>query len=107
MKDEDYHKELPPEMNWTCGYSPEGPMECLRDATWHGFKVKGSEIEYMMAACDEHKENMRADYKHPMDTPCGVAGSCFKWPENYCYVDWDTYLGSLTAVSEIWEVQAA
>lgn len=94
MKQEEYNKELGPEMNWTCGFSPEGPLECLREATQHGFIIKHEGETYlglsMMASCDEHKDRMKADYVHEMKSPCGIAGSRFVWPENYCYFDWDT-----------------
>lgn len=92
MSEEQYDQTMGPEMNWTCGFSPDGPMECLREATFHGFKVNGSEIVCMMASCDEHREFMKAHYAHPMDTPCGVAGSYFMWPENFCYLDWENEL---------------
>lgn len=90
--EERYEDMLSPSLNWTCGFSPQGPLECLRDATFHGFTVNGSEIVSMMASCDEHRERMKAHFKHPMDSPCGVAGSFFKWPENYCYMDWENEL---------------
>lgn len=82
--------ELGPQMNWTCGFSPEGVLECLAVATWHGFRLTddGRSIESMMAACDAHRERMEADYAHAMDSPCGVTGSHFVWPENFCYVEW-------------------
>ena len=90
MNQEEYDKELGPEMNWTCGFSPDGPLECLREATRHGFKVGGeNEILSMMASCDEHEHRMKADYIHEMKSPCGVAGSYFRWPENYCYINWE------------------
>ena len=84
------HHELEPALNWTCGFSPDGPLECLDVATWHGFRLTddGLAIECMMAACDAHRVEMKADYVHPMDTPCGVTDSRFVWPENFCYVDW-------------------
>ena len=79
-----------PALNWTCGYSPDGPLECLDAATWHGFRLTddGLNIDSMFAACDTHRSLMPADYVHPMDSPCGVAGSRFVWPENLCYVEW-------------------
>lgn len=82
--------QLDPALNWTCGFSPEGVLECLDVATWHGFRLTGDglRIQVMMAACGTHRERMRADYTHPMDTACGVAGSIFVWPENFCYVEW-------------------
>jgi len=81
---------LGPEMNWTCGFSPSGPMECLDVATWHGFRLTddGLRIKVMMASCDDHRARMEADFKHPMQSACGITGSRFVWPENYCYVDW-------------------
>jgi hypothetical protein len=84
--------ELEPALNWTCGYSPGGVLECLDEATWHGFRLTdtGTHIESMMASCDTHEPRMAAcaDYVHAMASPCGVAGSRFRWPENECYVEW-------------------
>lgn len=92
MTDDD---NLSPEFNWTCGFSPTGILECLDEAVWHGFRLTpdGLSIESMMAACVTHKPKMaaRCDYVHPMDSPCGVAGSRFRWPENECYVEWDEF----------------
>jgi hypothetical protein len=92
MSEEQYDQMMGPEMNWTCGFGPSGPLECLREATFHGFKVNGDTIDSMMASCDEHRENMKAHFKHPMDSACGVVGSYFKWPENFCYIDWESEL---------------
>lgn len=91
---EPYNKIMDPSLNWTCGFSPEGPLECLREATEHGFIINTDEEgRYvglsMMASCRDHAPRMKADYVHPMDSPCGVSGSYFKWPENYCYIPWD------------------
>jgi hypothetical protein len=95
---------LDPSLNWTCGFSPDGPLECLDVATWHGFRLTddGSGIESMMAACDDHAARMGADFLHPMDTPCCVPGSRFVWPENFCYFEW----GELEAVG-VGDVQIA
>lgn len=84
------HNELDPSLNWTCGFSPEGPLECLDAATWHGFRLTedGRNIDCMMAACDDHRQRMLAHFEHPMRSACGITGSRFRWPENYCYVDW-------------------
>lgn len=79
------YPELGPELNWTCGFSPEGVLECLDVATWHGFQLTDDRL---MASCDDHRARMKADYEHPMDSPCGIAGSRFRWPENFCYVQW-------------------
>lgn len=83
--------ELGPELNWTCGYSPDGPLECLDAATVHGFRLTEDQrrIASMMASCESHRALMRADYEHPMQSACGITRSHFRWPENYCYVDWD------------------
>lgn len=82
--------ELSPELKWTCGFSPDGPLECLDVATWHGFilTADGTRIDCMMAACDTHRPDMRADYEHPMESACGLPGSRFVWPENLCYIEW-------------------
>jgi hypothetical protein len=79
-----------PALNWTCGFSPDGPLECLDAATWHGFRLTddGSAIDCMMASCETHRALMRADFDHPMGTACGITGSRFVWPENYCYIEW-------------------
>lgn len=84
------HHELGAELNWTCGLSPEDALECLNVATWHGFRLTddGLRIECMLASCDAHRDRMQADYSHPMDSACGIAGSRFKWPENFCYLEW-------------------
>jgi hypothetical protein len=81
---------LDPALNWTCGFSPDGPLECLDVATWHGFILTedGTRIESMMASCDEHRVRMKADAEHPMQSPCGITGSRFRWPENFCYIEW-------------------
>lgn len=86
-----------PELNWTCGYSPQGILECLDEAVWHGFRLTpdGAHIESMSASCDAHRPTMAADcdYVHPMDSPCGVTGSRFRWPENECYLEWGEIAG--------------
>lgn len=96
------HHELGPAMNWTCGFSPDEVLECFGAATWHGFRLTadGREIDCMLASCDTHRHLMRADYEHPMDTPCGVTGSRFVWPENFCYVDWGDELALTGQVTE-------
>lgn len=96
------HHELGPELNWTCGLSPDGWLECLDVATWHGFRLTddGLDIECMMASCEAHRSRMRADYEHPMDTPCGVTGSRFVWPDNYCYIEWGDELALTGEVAE-------
>jgi hypothetical protein len=94
--------ELGPELNWTCGFSPDGPLECLDVATWHGFQLTddGQNIECMMASCDVHRAKMRAHFEHPMQSACGLAGSRFVWPENFCYVEWGDEPALVGEVSE-------
>ena len=81
-----------PALNWTGGFSPDGYLECLDEATWHGFRLTddGLNIKSMMASCEAHRRRMQmeTDYDHPMDSACGVAGSRFAWPENICYLEW-------------------
>lgn len=79
-----------PSLNWTCGYSPDGPLECLDVATWHGFRLTddGLNIDCMMAACDVHRARMLAHFEHPMGSACGITNSRFVWPENFCYIEW-------------------
>ena len=108
--DEDRQPFDDPALNWTCGYSPDGPLECLDDAVWHGFKLTddGRNIKYMMASCGGHLSNMRArvDWIHAMQSACGLAGSRFMWPENVCYVEWDADGSALVgAVDQYAEVK--
>lgn len=97
------HHELGAELNWTCGYSPTGPLECLDVATWHGFKLTddGLHIAWMMASCDDHRAAMKADYSHPMASACAITGSRFIWPENYCYVEWGDHEHELIAEAPV------
>ena len=78
-------------MNWTCGFSIDDISLCSDEATWHGFLLNedGSAIQCMMASCDDHLSHLETNYRHEMQSPCGVPGSRFKWPENHCYIDWD------------------
>ena len=90
----------PTDENWSCGFEPAPEtFVCGKTATWHGFRLSedGSNIDSMMASCDDHKVRMEAnaDYVHAMAHSCGLPGSRFVWPENYCYTDW--YLDTLTA----------
>ena len=89
-----------------CGYasSPDG-FHCDRDFTWHGFLVD-DDIVAKMSSCDEHLPLMRlsANYVHPVQHPCKVPGSWFRWPENECFTEWDeadllAASGALAAVS--------
>lgn len=78
-------------LNWSCLYAPTPSDEtCLAEATWHGFVLDdpAQRIVAMMSCCDEHKKYMAlsADFVHPMDSPCAVPGSHFRWPENECYL---------------------
>lgn len=81
--------------NGLCGHmtAPGEEMHCNRDATWHGFVLDDpcERIVAMMSSCDRHVNRMKlsADYVHPLKHPCGIPGSSFRWPENYCYTDWD------------------
>lgn len=103
MTTPDPHPELGPAMNWTCGFSPDGPMECLDVATRHGFQLTedGQHIAYMMASCDEHRALMEAHFEHPMESACGIAGSRFVWPENVCYVNWGDDESALTGTRDL------
>lgn len=96
---------MDPSLNWTCGLSPDGYLECLDAATVHGFRLTddGLHIESMMASCESHRARMKADFEHSMGSACGVTGSRFVWPENYCCVEWDD-LPSLAGVA-LWAVQ--
>lgn len=92
-------RRLDPSLNWTCGLSPDGVLECLDVATWHGFKLTddGLRIESMMASCEPHRARMEADFEHLMQSACGISGSRFVWPENYCYIDWGDGTPALAA----------
>lgn len=87
-------------LNWTCGLSPGDALECLDVATWHGFKLTddGRGIAAMMASCEVHRARMGADFEHPMQSACGLAGSRFMWPENYCHLDWGDGMPALAGV---------
>jgi len=95
------HDRLEPALNWTCGFSPSGPLECLDVATWHGFRLTddGTAIDCMMAACDDHRPRMQAHFEHPMQSACGITGSRFAWPENVCYIDWGDGLALVAEVA--------
>lgn len=77
--------------NWSCGYEPAGEFVCAKPATWHGFQldVEMKEIAAMHASCDDHLVYMgkHADWVHPMKSACGIPGSRFQWPENFCYLE--------------------
>jgi hypothetical protein len=81
--------EMDPAFNWSCGFhtSATDPA-CLAPAVWHGFKTTGNDIDGMMACCEPHLWVMKlsADWVHSIDSPCGLPGSCFRWPENECYL---------------------
>jgi hypothetical protein len=83
------HDPLDETLNWSCGFAetPNHP-NCLDEAIWHGFTLDSSRqyIIAMMACCDTHKPVMAlsADYIHRMDSPCGIPGAWFLWPENEC-----------------------
>lgn len=100
--DERYvEKPRPVELKWSCGFAPTpGVEDCLDPATWHGMGFAGSDV-HEMASCDAHKPLMEAaaDYVHEMDSPCGLAGSLFKWPENFCFIPWDEE--ALTAAASL------
>ena len=77
-----------------CGFGGvPGGMICGRDATWHGFVLDdpAKRIAAMMTSCGDHVRYMRlsADFVHPLQHPCCIPGSSFRWPENECYTDWD------------------
>lgn len=78
---------------FTCGFmrAAEDVLHCNRDAAWHGFVIGGTRIEAMMMCCGTHRPLMElsADYVHPLAHPCGIPGSVFVWPENYCVTEWD------------------
>jgi hypothetical protein len=98
-------KALDPALNWTCGFSPDGPLECLDVASWHGFRLTddGLRINSMMASCETHRARMQADYEHPMQSACGITGSRFVWPENFCYIEWgddSSLTGAASVLSE-------
>ena len=99
--------ELDPSLNWTCGLSPDDILECLDVATWHGFRLTedGRNIECMMAACDEHRPRMKAHFEHPMQSACGLAGSRFMWPENFCYLEWGDGTPALVGEAELVEAR--
>ena len=81
-----------PSACWACGHqSDENGPHCDREATWHGFAIRGHKIDAMMASCDDHLERLKAnaDYVHPMAHPCAIPGSVFRWPENECVIEWD------------------
>ena len=90
-----------------CGHAAApGALHCDRDATWHGFTVddRTARITAMMESCDEHLPYMKlsADYVHPLQHPCGIPGSKFRWPENECYTEWDeTEFAGLAEVPEM------
>jgi hypothetical protein len=45
---------------------------------------------------------MLAHFEHPMQSACGITGSRFVWPENFCYVEWgDEALVAETAAEEV------
>lgn len=76
-----------------CVHKPPGGVICGRDATWHGVVLddEAHSIVATMESCDEHLDRMKltADYIHRLQHPCGIDGSMFRWPENYCYTAWD------------------
>ncbi|SRR5258708_11187701 len=89
-------RELPESAIFTCGYTPghpDGYTICARDALFHGVVLDDpvQKIIAMMWCCDEHLHRMKltADYVHEVKHPCGIPGSQFRWPENYCFTDWD------------------
>lgn len=78
--------------SFTCGFAPSPEaLHCDRDAAWHGMRFEAGGDMLAMECCDEHLPVMKqvADYVHPLEHPCGIPGSVFRWPENECYTDWD------------------
>lgn len=92
--------EMDPAFNWSCGFqaSATGPA-CLAPAVWHGFQTSGDGIDGMMACCDAHLPVMKlsAYWVHGLDSPCGLPGSCFRWPENKCYLPPEQYMAAEAA----------
>lgn len=87
-----------PQGEWAvfvCGFGGmvPGDVICGRDSTWHGFVLDdpAEHIVAMMTCCDGHLRYMKltADFVHPLEHPCGIPGSRFRWPENECFTDWD------------------
>ena len=77
-----------------CGHAPSpDALHCDRDATWHGFVVDDEAVRIVatMESCDEHLPQLEqaSDYVHPLQHPCGIPGSRFRWPENECFIEWD------------------
>jgi hypothetical protein len=90
---------------WTtglCGYAPKpGDLECNADVEWHGLLFDEAGELQSMGCCDAHLPIMKAvsDYVHRHQHPCGIPGSMFRWPENYCYTDWDE--AELTSAAQL------
>lgn len=81
--------EMDPAFNWSCGFHiRESDPACLAPAVWHGFKTFGDEIVHMTACCDPHRWIMElsVNWVHAIDSACGLPGSQFRWPENFCYL---------------------
>lgn len=77
--------------HWACGFGESvAAPRCDREAVWHAAVMDEGYTEpiAMMACCDEHRSAMdrSATFVHPMDSACGVPGSHFVWPENFCYL---------------------
>jgi hypothetical protein len=87
--------EMDPAFNWSCGFHNNATdPACLAPAVWHGFIISDEDdITGMMACCDRHLEVMKlsADWVHSIDSPCGLPGSRFRWPENECYLPPEMY----------------
>ena len=90
--------------SWVCGFAmTRADPACHLDATWHGFVLDdpAEQIVAMMSSCDDHRRYMAlsADFIHPLQHPCCIPGSMFRWPENECYTDWDE--SELAAAAEL------
>jgi hypothetical protein len=80
--------------SWVCGFSlTPADLVCHAEAAWHGFVLDdpAQAIVAMMSCCDDHLRYMKltADFVHPLEHPCAIPGSMFRWPENECYTEWD------------------
>ncbi|MFF5261383.1 hypothetical protein ACFY4C_20765 [Actinomadura viridis] len=93
--------------HWTCGFGESREASrCGREAVWHAAVLDESHTAAiaMMACCDEHRAAMdrSASFVHPMDSACGVPGSRFVWPENYCYLpQTDSALAAMRVAEEV------
>lgn len=95
--------ELDQAFTWSCGFQASATdPACLATATHHGFKTSAGEIIHMAACCDQHLAAMQmvCNWAHPMDTPCGLPGAVFTWPENFCCRPDETYHLGAVEVAE-------